>query len=135
MKGAVAVGPTGRSWLLLVATLAVAGCTSLRPVDVPPANLPDEIRRGGVVEPGDSVRVTTKDGRHRDMVVTSVDDEAIRGETAEGGTASIPSNDVASVEKREFSMLKSAALVYIGSPILYVMLIIPLMLLLIVLPA
>ena len=114
---------------LLALCLVATGCTSLRPVDLPTGELQREIRVGSLVKPGDTVRVMTADGRRHDMAVTAVDGDTIHGNTVDGGFAAVPIDDVATVERREFSTVKTVGLAYFGAPVLYVLLIAPLMVL------
>jgi len=57
---------------LLSACLAT-GCTTLDPVPIAPEALRGEIRAGSLIEPGEAMRVTTKDDRKHDIVVPQVD--------------------------------------------------------------
>lgn len=110
-----------KHWLapILAACLtATVGCTSLHPVDIPPEDMRREIRAGHLFGPGDAIRLTTSAGERHDIVVTSVDSDAVRGETGDGGFVAIPIGEAESVELRVFSPIRTAAFGYVGVPLL-----------------
>jgi hypothetical protein len=87
--------------------LVVAGCTTLQPVDAPREEVQRRIASESLLKPGDKVRLVTNDGLAHDLTVTNVD--SARGVVA-GADQSIPIADIASVEKRRFSALKTSLL-------------------------
>jgi hypothetical protein len=91
--------------LLLLALLG--GCTTLRPVDMPPDQLQHLIVSEGLLAPGDRVRLVTTDDREYRFRVVEIDVE--RGLII-AKDASVPIEDVVAVETREFSKGKTAAL-------------------------
>ena len=71
-------------------------------LNYPPEALRDAIRSGEVVRPGDRVAVTSVDGGERVLVVTEVDDDAIRG-----ADAVVPIAEVIALERRELSLVRT----------------------------
>lgn len=65
--------------LILLLIIVLTGCTNLKPVAVDTDRLQKEIRDGKIVHEGDTIRVITKDGVSRLLVVTGVDEHNIRG--------------------------------------------------------
>lgn len=60
-------------WLLLLLVLSVLGCTKMTRID------PDAGRLTYRIQPGDTVQVTTKDGKELEFEVVSIDEEVISG--------------------------------------------------------
>ena len=82
--------------------LLVSGCMSDEKPDYPPEALRDAIRGGELVRPGDRVAVTSVGGGEQVLVVAGIDDDTIRGVDAE-----IPIEEVTTLEKREFSPVRT----------------------------
>jgi hypothetical protein len=84
----------------LVFTLCLAGCTTPTPVPF------DDANPAAVLQAGDEVRLCLKDGKRLDMRITSVSTKGVCG-SGECARA----EDIATVEKREFSPLRTFFLV------------------------
>jgi len=83
--------------ILWITLLSLAGCTTLRPIDVNSAQ---------PLKAGDRVSIVTTDNRNHAFKVTEIAPGVIKGRAIE-----IPVDRVASVSKREFSTGKTVALV------------------------
>jgi hypothetical protein len=81
--------------LALMLCISLGACTTLRP-----------IAAGAPIEVGDRVVVTTRDGRQLTFEVTVIDAETIRG-----ADASVARQDIATLERREFSGLRTTGAV------------------------
>ncbi|MGB7930669.1 MAG: hypothetical protein WCH04_00330 [Gammaproteobacteria bacterium] len=90
-----------RNSVVLVLIIQIAsGCTSLRP-------LPDERNvLEQVVKPGDKVHVITRDGQEMEFLVKQIANERI-----EGPRQGVAMDDIAKIERREFSVWKTATLI------------------------
>jgi hypothetical protein len=87
-------------WLTAcILMIAVAGCTSMRPIDGSPAELRQFINSGDLLKPGDRIRVVTADDKTHWFAITRLEAGLIVGPTE-----SIPVDQVVSleVEKRKF---------------------------------
>lgn len=89
----------------MLTVLLLGACTSLKPVDLPPASLQDEITAGRLATPGDKVLITTGSGDRVRLQVVAVKDGIIIGRHAE-----VPIAEVAALEVRESSTPKTALL-------------------------
>jgi len=87
--------------LVLILCLSLAtGCTSLKPLaSAEPQTIIAEIK------PGDTVRLTTRDGRVREFTVQEVTMQQLVGEQER-----VNLSDITEIERREFSKGKSFAL-------------------------
>lgn len=102
-----------------VVLAVLAGCTSLQTARVPSDELQQEIRAGGLVVPGEKIRVTTMEGTKQDMTVYRVDEDALHGHTVDGELVKVPIDDVAVLATEKLSIVRSAAFAYVGAPIIY----------------
>jgi hypothetical protein len=97
--------------LLLAATLS--GCTQLKPLDMDPTTLQKNIRNGTAVHDGDTVRVVTRDGVSHSLVVTGVDEYALRGHatgTPPGAVLIVISiDDILTLEEDKVSVNETAS--------------------------
>jgi hypothetical protein len=91
------------AWLLLI---VLAGCTTLRPITADQNDLASRIASGELIKPGDRVAITKKDGVERRFVVASVSAASI-----DGKHESIPIDQVASIQKRQFNPRRTLLLV------------------------
>lgn len=86
---------------VVVAALVVASCTTTRPIDPgAPASLVD------AVQPGDRVKITTRDGRGLEFEVVSVEPDALVG-----AEQRVARDEIASLEVTHTSVAKTTALV------------------------
>jgi hypothetical protein len=91
---------------LLTAVLLIAGCTSMQPIDGSPADLQQRINSGDLLKPGDRVVIVASDGRRHRLAIKSIDAGLIKGRSE-----SVPIEQVASLQQRQFSRAKTAAMV------------------------
>ena len=89
--------------IVLVMCLLLASCTPYTVVQIPD-NIESEIHEG------DTVKIVTKDGRDLEFKVVSVTLEGVIGENQQV----IRFSDVAKLEKREVSAIKTAGLIVLG---------------------
>ena len=91
--------------LLLVAVLT--GCTTLQPVAMDPGALQENIRGGTAVHAGDTIRVVTRDGVSRRLVVTAVEGNSLMGHAQgvkmEAVVIEIPIDDIILIEEEKVS--------------------------------
>jgi len=87
----------GRSICCLLILALASGCTSMRRVPLEPEGITKEL------EPGDRVHIVTRDGNDFDFVLSSVSRDQLAGEGQ-----SVEVKNIAKVEKREISALKTA---------------------------
>jgi hypothetical protein len=92
--------------LLAAVLVSSTGCTTLRPIEGDPAELQQRINSGDLLKPGDRVVIVASDGRRHRFAIKSIDAGLIKGRSE-----SVPIEQVASLQQRQFSRAKSAALV------------------------
>ena len=92
--------------LALVLLLLIQGCSTVRPVEMTPEVLQQQIESTKLIEVGDSVEIVTADGQKYKFDVTKVDKEQIIGKDV-----AIPIKDIVALHTREFSGGKTALLV------------------------
>lgn len=102
----------GRAWrrlVCLLCSLALLGCTSLRPVA--PSGAPDQAPGAKpTLRPGDEVQLRRKDGSEILLTVSAWTPEALTGSDGTR-TISVPRAEIDTLTRREFDALKTAALV------------------------
>lgn len=94
--------------IVLVMCVLLSSCTSYKVVQIPD-NIESEIHEG------DTVKIVTKDGRDLEFKVVSVTSEGVIGENQQV----IRFSDVAKLEKREVSAIKTAGLIVLGLAALF----------------
>lgn len=87
--------------ILFVSVFALAGCTSMRPVDIAQADFTSNF------EPGDHLVVYEKQGRIIDMNFTQVEDGFLYGSLSNDGMATVEVN-LADVQKIEIEKISGA---------------------------
>ena len=91
----------------------MTGCTTLQPMADNAESLRTELRSGQAVKPGDKVRVVTRDGLSRLLIVTALDNNTLKGhpEGVETPSAvvSLPIDDIVFMEGKIISIGKTAA--------------------------
>ena len=92
--------------LALVLLLLIQGCSTVRPVEMTPEVLQQQIESTKLIEVGDSVEIVTADGQKYTFDVTKVDKEQIIGKDV-----AIPIKDIVALHTHEFSGGKTALLV------------------------
>ncbi|MDE0420694.1 MAG: hypothetical protein OXK76_07380 [Gammaproteobacteria bacterium] len=99
---------------LILPCLAIAGCTSLQPIQMQDDELHSAIRSGPLVVPGNRIEVIDSDGDEHVMEVYTVDDQALRGR-AIGRDVEVAIDDIVSMRIRGFSALRTVLLVPVGA--------------------
>jgi hypothetical protein len=100
----------------LILVLMIAGCTTLKLVELSPDQLQDLVPAGKIIKVGDSVVLTTTDGNQHKFKVTSITTSHVMGKNVEVSIA-----DIVAVGKREPSTIKTVAVV--GGSVLAVLLV------------
>jgi hypothetical protein len=117
--------PMGFMGVLVMLSLAtVSACTTTETVKLPPQELRQNIANGWVIDPGDSVTITTRDGTSHccwvhsissDSVVLEKSVEADSGFVTDHGIeaqkpelTSIPISDIVAVDKTELTRASKA---------------------------
>jgi len=91
--------------VIAAVAMALAGCTSLKPVDMPADSLRADIRKGNLVHPGDRIEVTTNEGDRIRLTVVELKDDQIVGKQA-----ALPVDEVAALKTREVDGGRTAVL-------------------------
>jgi hypothetical protein len=86
----------------LALIIAVAGCTTMRPIDGSPIELQQFINSGELLKPGDRVRIVTADEKTHRFAIIKVEAGLIVG-----SNESVPVDQVMCVEKRQFEKIES----------------------------
>ena len=86
----------------LALIIAVAGCTTMQPIDGSPTELQHFINSGELLKPGDRVRIVTADQKTHRFAITKVEAGLIVG-----SNESVPVDQVMCVEKRQFQKIES----------------------------
>ena len=95
-----------KNFAIILMLLIFSGCTSLKPIDLPPEQLQERITAEEIIKVGQSVKIGTSDGKTHEFEVTEIRDGHILGEGVD-----IPVNDIVALETREFSDGKTFGLV------------------------
>jgi hypothetical protein len=95
-----------RCCIALIAIVSLAGCTTLRPIEGTPAELQQRLNSGDLLKSGDRVSIVTADYKTHVFKVTAAGTGII-----EGRRQSVPVDQVVSVQKRQFSPVKTWILV------------------------
>jgi hypothetical protein len=99
--------------LLLMLGCFMAGCTAMLPMADNAESLRTELRSGDAVKPGDKVRVVTRDGLSRLLIVTALDQNTLKGHPEgverKGTVVTLPINDIVFMEGKKISVGKTAA--------------------------
>ena len=90
---------------LALVFLVATGCTSLKPVELAPATLQEQILSDNIIQRGDRIKVVTSDGVISEFRVTAISENHIRGKNID-----IPVQDIVALETRELSGGKTSAL-------------------------
>jgi hypothetical protein len=98
-----------RCLIILITLICVAGCTTLQPIAGTSLELQERINSAALLKAGDRVLIVTADNANHAFKVTDVGAGLIKG-----GAITIPVDQVASVEKRQFSTGKTVALVVLS---------------------
>ena len=97
-----------RHVLMTLFALLILACTSMHPVEEPAATIQQQILNEGLIASGDEVRVVTADGAVHQFRVREVDLDA---GTVSGDEDAVAITNIVTLEKREFSGLKTGLLV------------------------
>lgn len=91
---------------LVFFVFSLFGCTSIKPVELPPEKLQERILNGSLVGVGDKIQVVTSGGVHSSFEVTAIDSETISSKDQK-----IYIKDIIALETKSFSGGKTSALV------------------------
>lgn len=96
--------------ILLVTTISMVGCTSIRPIDMEKVDLTE------VLETGDRVIAYEKQGRVVDMTLTRIEDGVLIGSYTGSGMTSVEVNieDIEKIEAEKISGAKTTGAVVGG---------------------
>ena len=94
------------AWLAVAALLS-AGCTTMKPSQVPPETLRAQIRDGSAVQVGDRVTIITNDGRKFTMAVAALEADAIVGNPEGGARVTVPIDNVVALRTREIDVVRT----------------------------
>jgi len=93
---------------LLIISIFLSGCTSLKPLETNSKTLHDNIRSGELIEEGDRVRLITKDGSSHVLKVTALSEHVLKGELeGTGSPIEIQIDDIVVVEEERISAGKT----------------------------
>ncbi len=93
----------------LVSTMALIGCTTMKPLDVTrPASI------GASVEVGDRVWIRTRAGQSLDLKVTAKSHDALTGRDAAGKHWKVPFDQIDEISAQKISGWKTAAASTLG---------------------
>ena len=90
--------------LTTLLVLLLAGCTSMRTLDVANVNTHEQLIKQ--IDVGDVVSVITKDGTTHEFAITLIDSEVISGNEIK-----ISISEIKEIRKEEFSILKTGGLI------------------------
>ncbi|NIV18556.1 MAG: hypothetical protein GWN47_09190 [Woeseiaceae bacterium] len=96
--------------ILLVTTISMVGCTSIRPIDMEKVDLTE------VLETGDRVIAYEKQGRVVDMTLTTIEDGVLIGSYTGSGMTTVEVNieDIEKIEAEKISGAKTTGAVVGG---------------------
>ena len=95
------------AFLSMLLVLGNVACTTLKPVDVPPEGLQQQLREGTLVAAGDRVRLVTADEKVHRFRVTEIN---LEQDTVLGDTVEVPIEEIVALETREVSVGRTALL-------------------------
>jgi len=91
----------------------MAGCTAMGPIADNAETLRTELRSGEAIKPGDKVRVVTRDGLSRLLIVTAIDQNTLKGHPEgvkmQGAVITLPIDDIVFMEGKKVSAGKTVA--------------------------
>ena len=101
-----------RSGVLAVLTLAaLAGCTTLKAVDLPPEQLRNALRNGEVAPHGETVVLVTANSEHTvEFVEVDVAADVVRGRADDGAMAAVAVEDIFFLKLKEEAAGRSTLL-------------------------
>ncbi len=91
---------------VLLILFILSGCTSLKPIELPPHELQAIIVEENVIQVGDKVKLITSDGTHHEFTIESISPNVIKGENI-----LVLVKDIIAIETRKFSGGKTSLLV------------------------
>lgn len=97
-----------RTLLTVTFALAICGCESFHPVEAPAEQIQRRIVSEGLLAPGDEVRLVTEDGNVHEFRIAAVD---VNGGHLTGKRERVRIEDIATLEKRELSWIKTGILI------------------------
>ena len=93
--------------LVCFAALLNAGCMSLQPSRLPADELRSAIRNGSLVEPGDEVWLSTRDGKEHAFTVSNVEPDAVRGHLLGGEPVSVAIDDIVELRTMQAQVVQT----------------------------
>jgi hypothetical protein len=130
------MGSVRITFILLILTVCLSACTSMRPVADDAETLQQRIRAGQVIRQGDYVRVVTRDSVSHMLTVVSVEGDVLKGrldtkapagtgelgakktDKEQGEVVEISISDIVFVEEKKFSVAKTAGAIGGGTVVL-----------------
>jgi len=94
-----------KSLQVLVYIYLLAGCTSLKSVELSPVEVQAKIAAGELIHAGDKVKLSFADGQKQEITVTAVTETHVYGEKF-----SVAIDQIIALEKREYSGTKTVLL-------------------------
>ena len=91
-----------------IATLLSGGCTALQSSKLSPEALRSSIRSGSLIEPGDEVWLSTRDGNVHAFKVSEVGSETVDGHLMGGEPVSVAVDDVVALSTIEVQVVPTA---------------------------
>jgi hypothetical protein len=98
-----------KRFIVLVALISFAACTSFRPVEGTANQLQSRINSGASLRRGDRISAVTSDAKPHKFRVRFISDGIIAGRTDR-----VPVDQIVSLQKREFSPTKTWLLIGCG---------------------
>jgi hypothetical protein len=89
----------------MIIAFVLSSCTSLRTIQKSRSEIQEGLTHGDLIHPGDKVRIITNDGKQYDLKVVSIEKGYVNGQDVD-----IPIQDIDLIEKRRFSIGKTAIL-------------------------
>lgn len=97
--------------VLVMAAVLTIGCTTMRPVLEPRERIAEQIHAGTLLEPGDRIRVMTDTGGQQKLRVMDIRSDG----TIVGRRSEVRVDEIASLEKRERSWVKTGVLLGVAA--------------------
>lgn len=97
---------------VLSGCVVLAGCTTVKPINLPPEDLRAELRGGTVGTPGETIEVVTADGTEYVFELVAIDQGAdvVRGKDRRGQLVAVPIDDIVVVREDREDKISSALL-------------------------
>ena len=102
-----------RSTLLVIMSIALAACTSMRIVPTgPSAKAAAESQNVQALVPGDVIKIKLRDGNSFEFILAKISDSELQGiRSGATGNEVVKLQDVDTVERKQFDALKTTLLI------------------------